>query len=62
MVYRQGVCGWRLDPAVKPYRGYSVLDPPPEPEPFTLEPVNSEAGRRELSALGVPVRVLGDTQ
>lgn len=55
LVLRQGVYGWRLDPAVKPYRGYRLQDVPPEAEPFTVEPLNVEAGRRELAGLHIPV-------
>lgn len=55
LVLRQGVYGWRLDPAVKPYRGYRLQEPPPEAEPFQVEPVNVEAGRVELAQLGIPV-------
>lgn len=52
---RQGVYGWRLDPSVKPYRGYKLQDAPPEAEPFQVEPINVEAGRVELAQLGIPV-------
>lgn len=55
LVLRQGVCGWRLDPAVKPYRGYRLQDVPPEAEAFVVEPLNAEAGRAELAQLGIPV-------
>ncbi|PRW57512.1 Heat shock 67B2 [Chlorella sorokiniana] len=55
LVLRQGVYGWRLDPAVKPYRGYRLQDVPPEAEPFSVEPLNAEAGRRELASLHIPV-------
>ncbi|KAI3438095.1 hypothetical protein D9Q98_000537 [Chlorella vulgaris] len=55
LVLRQGVYGWRLDPAVKPYRGYRLQDAPPDAEPFQLEAVNAEAGRQELAQLGIPV-------
>lgn len=55
LVLRQGVCGWRLDPAVKPYRGYKLQGAPPEAEPFSVEPLNAEAGRHELAQLGIPV-------
>lgn len=55
LVLRQGVYGWRLDPAVKPYRGYRLQDVPPEAEPFTVELLNVEAGRRELASLHIPV-------
>ncbi|KAL4452234.1 hypothetical protein ABPG75_007896 [Micractinium tetrahymenae] len=55
LVLRQGVYGWRLDPAVKPYRGYRLQDAPPEAEPFQVEPINVEAGRVELAQLGIPV-------
>lgn len=55
LVLRQGVYGWRLDPAVKPYRGFKLRDPPPEAEPFQVEAVNVEAGGLELAQLGIPV-------
>lgn len=55
LVYRQGAYGWRLDPSVKPYRGYAVLDPPPEPEEFTLDIADIAAGRLELQQLGIGV-------
>ena len=53
LVYRQGVYGWRIDPGVRPHRGYRALDPPPEPEPFTLEAPNLQAGWSELAQLGL---------
>lgn len=53
LVHRQGVYGWQYDPAVLPYRRYAVLDPPPEPEPFTVEEVDAEAGRVQLLQLGL---------
>ena len=52
-VFAKGVYGWRVDPGVRPYRGYKALDPPPEPEPFTAEAPNAKAGWAELAALGV---------
>lgn len=52
-VHRQGVYGWHYDPAVLPYRRYSPLDPPPEPDPFQLEEVDAEAGRLQLAQLGL---------
>ena len=55
LVLRQGVYGWRLDPAVKPSRGYRLQDVPPEAEPVTGEPLKVEAGRRELAGLHIPV-------
>lgn len=55
LALRQGVCGWRLDPGVRPYRGYKLQDAPPEAEPFAVEPLNAEAGRHELAQLGIPV-------
>lgn len=55
LVLRQGVYGWRLDPAVKPYRGYKLQDAPPEAEAFQVEAVNVEQGRHELAQLGIPV-------
>eukprot|EP00887_Chlorella_sp_A99_P002128 scaffold21.g2128.t1 len=53
LVFRGGVCGWRADPSVKPYRGYRLFDPPPEPEPFQVEPLSPELGLQELAQLGV---------
>ena len=53
VVYRQGVYGWRLDPAVKVYRGYKMYDPPPEPEAFQLEQPDLAAAAAELAAFGV---------
>ena len=53
VVYQQGVYGWRIDPAVKVYRGYKLYDPPPEPEPFLLEQPDFGSGTAELAALGV---------
>ncbi|PSC72095.1 outer dynein arm-docking complex subunit 3 isoform B [Micractinium conductrix] len=38
LVLRCGVYGWRIDPAVKPYRGYRLQEAPPEAEAFTVEP------------------------
>ena len=55
LVLRCGVYGWRIDPAVKPYRGYRLQEAPPEAEAFTVEPVSVETGRAELAQLGVPV-------
>jgi len=51
VVYRQGVYGWRLDPAVKVYRGYKLFDAPPDLEAFTVEEADLDAGRAELQAL-----------
>jgi hypothetical protein len=53
LVYRQGVYGWRLDQCVQAYKGYKVLDPPPEPEAFQLESIDVQRGLRELQALGL---------
>jgi hypothetical protein len=55
LVLQQGVYGWRLDPAVKPYPGYKLQDAPPEAEAFQVEAVNAEQGLHELAQLGVPV-------
>ena len=52
LVLRQGVYGWRLDPSVKPYRGYRLQDAPPEAEPFQVEALNVEQGRHELALTG----------
>lgn len=61
-VYRGGVVGWRLDPSVKVYRGYKLLDPPPEPEPFQLDSVDVGAGASELEALRQVVAVLDEAR
>jgi len=53
LVYRQGVYGWRLDQSVQAYKGYKVLDPPPEPEALQLESIDVQRGLRELQALGL---------
>jgi hypothetical protein len=50
-VHRQGVYGWRFDASVKVYRGYKLLDVPPEPEPFQVEDVDFQAGAIELDML-----------
>lgn len=52
-VYKQGVYGWKLSPAVKSYRSYEKWDPPPEPEPFQVEQADSHEARAELSRLGL---------
>jgi rhodanese-related sulfurtransferase len=51
VVYRQGVYGWRLDPAVKAYRAYKLLDPPPEPEAFQVEAADLAVGAAELETV-----------
>lgn len=52
-VHRQGVYGWRLDPAVKVYRGYRMFDPPPDPEKVAMEEMDAKAGYSELQVLGL---------
>ncbi|KAK9829026.1 hypothetical protein WJX72_003487 [[Myrmecia] bisecta] len=53
LVYRQGVYGWRLQPAIKAYKSYEKGDPPPEPEAFQMEAINVGAAREELAHLGL---------
>jgi hypothetical protein len=53
LVHRQGVYGWHFEPSVLPYRRYSMLDPPPDPEPFQVEEVDAEAGQLQLAQLGL---------
>ena len=53
LVHRQGVYGWHYEPSVLPYRRYAMLDPPPEPEPFSVEEPDVEAGRLQLAQLGL---------
>lgn len=55
LVYNKGTFEWKLDPAVKVYNGYALLDPPPEPEAFKVEAANVEAGKIELLGLGIDV-------
>ena len=53
LVYKQGSFGWRVDPGVKAYNGYSLIDPPPQPEDVALETVDGNAAVAELQALGI---------
>ena len=52
---QQGVYGWRVDAAVKPYPGYKLQDAPPEAEAFEVEAVDAEQGLHELAQLGIHV-------
>ena len=49
----QGVYGWRVHPGVKAYQSYERGTPPPEPEPFTPEPLNAGLAKKELAQLGI---------
>lgn len=52
-VYKDGVYGWHLDPAIKSYASYDPGDEPPEPETFEVEMVDLPAAIRELADLGL---------
>ena len=53
MLLAQGVYGWHLDPGIKAYKSYEKWDPPPDPEPFTVDEVNVAAACEELAELGL---------
>ncbi|GAB4819012.1 hypothetical protein N2152v2_006058 [Parachlorella kessleri] len=53
LVHRQGVYGWHFDPSVLPYRRYSMLDAPPDPEPFQVDEVAVDVGQLQLVQLGL---------
>lgn len=52
-VCKEGVYGWRLDHRVLPYQSYELGDPPPDPEPFEIEPIDLQAARKELQSMGL---------
>lgn len=45
--------GWRVHPTVRSYASYQRGDPPPEPEPFTPEPLDPVRAKAELVQLGI---------
>ena len=55
-VHRQGVHGWRFDPAVKVYDSYELGDEIPKPKPFTVERPDLDAAWREIEDLGLGKR------
>eukprot|EP00850_Spirogloea_muscicola_P006137 SM000029S10432 [mRNA] locus=s29:52280:54529:- [translate_table: standard] len=52
-VYKQGVYGWRLDPAVMSYDSYEEEEPPPTPREFEVEAVDWASAEQELAQLGL---------
>mmetsp|Transcript_23191 Transcript_23191/g.64393 ORF Transcript_23191/g.64393 Transcript_23191/m.64393 type:complete len:331 (+) Transcript_23191:122-1114(+) len=52
-IYKAGIYGWHLDPAIKSYASYEVDEKPPEPEPFEVETVNLASAVQELAAAGI---------
>jgi len=50
---RQGTHGWKLDATVQSYAHYEPGDPPPEPEQFEIEHIDTDSAEAELRTLGL---------
>lgn len=53
LILRQGVCGWKLHPAVQGYDSYGPGEAPPEPDTDEVDDLDEHLGYEELLGLGI---------